>query len=148
MITANVASLNFDLSKILDKAKDNASQVARAIALELETRVVLKSPVDSGRLRGNWNVGINSIDTAEKPADKTGSSSNTRAISSLSKFKLGDTIWITNNLPYVQKLEFGLYGNGAKTINGYSMQAPHGFIRITFKEVQSAFDSIGKKAIK
>ena len=148
MITADAGTLNFNLSNILDKAKNNASQVARAIALELETRVVMKSPVDTGRLRGNWNVGINAVNTNEYPASKTGDSSNARAISALAKFKVGDTIWITNNLPYVKKLEYGLYGNGAKTIGGYSMQAPRGFIRITFKEVQSAFDSIGKKAVK
>jgi hypothetical protein len=148
MITSNTGTLNFDLSKILDKAKNNASQVARAVALELEGRVVQKSPVDSGRLRGNWNIGINGVNLKEYPTDKSGSEANSRAIGALSNFKLGDSIFITNNLPYTHKLEFGLYGDGPKTVGGYSKQAPHGFIRITYQEVVSAFDGIGKKAVK
>jgi hypothetical protein len=147
MITAT-GTLGIDLAKILDKTKHNASQVARAVALELETRVVQKSPVDTGRLRGNWNVGLNAPNINEYPSDKGGSEADARALGSLSNFKLGDTIFITNNLPYVPKLEFGLYGNGSKTTGGYSKQAPHGFIRITFQEVKSAFESIGKKVVK
>jgi hypothetical protein len=148
MISTSTGTLTVDLAKLLGKSKANASQVARAVALELESRVVLKSPVDTGRFRGNWNVGINTSDTAEYSADKSGIKVNSRAIGALSKFKLGDSIWITNNLPYTQKLEFGLYGHGPKTINGYSKQAPHGFIRITYQEVMSAFENIGKKVIK
>jgi len=148
MISANAESLTVDLAKILEKSKANASQVARAIALELESRVVLKSPVDTGRLRGNWNVGINSVNTTEYSEDRSGNQANTRAIGALSKFKLGDSIWITNNLPYVAKLEYGLYNNGAKTVGGYSKQAPQGFIRITYLEVMGAFENIGNKVVK
>jgi hypothetical protein len=148
MISANAETLTFDLAKILEKSKANASQVARAIALELESRVVLKSPVDTGRLRGNWNVGINSVNTTEYPEDRSGGQADTRALGALSKFKVGDTIWITNNLPYVAKLEYGLYGNGAKTVGGYSKQAPQGFIRITYLEVMGAFENIGNKVVK
>jgi hypothetical protein len=144
----NTGVLTVDLNKILNKSMANASQVARAIALELESRVVLKSPVDSGRLRGNWNVGLNMPDKTEQAEDKSGSMANSRAVGALSSFKLGDSIFITNNLPYTHKLEFGLYGNGPKTTGGFSKQAPHGFIRITYQEVMSAFDNIGRKVVK
>ena len=148
MIANNTGTLTVDLNKILNKSMTNASQIARAIAIELETRVVQKSPVDTGRLRGNWNLGINSVNTTQYSEDRSGNQSNTRAIGALSKFKVGDTIWITNNLPYVAKLEYGLYGNGPKTVGGYSRQAPQGFIRITYLEVIGAFENIGNKVVK
>jgi hypothetical protein len=148
MIANNTGTLTVDLNKILNKSMTNASQIARAIAIELETRVVQKSPVDTGRLRGNWNVGINAPNMAEQGADISGMESNARALGALSNFKLGDSIFITNNLPYTHKLEFGLYGDGDKTVNGYSKQAPQGFIRITYQEVMSALENIGRKVVK
>jgi hypothetical protein len=149
-------SRQFDdnLNKILKKAKGNASAIARKVALELYTKVVVKSPVDSGRLRGNWNVGINAINGAEYEADvsKLGAipsgSGMVRSMSALSAFKIGDVIYVTNNMPYVYKLEYGLYNNGAKTVNGYSTQAPQGFVRITYKEVVSDLENISRKVIK
>ena len=140
MIANNTGTLTVDLNKILNKSMTNASQIARAIAIELETRVVQKSPVDTGRLRGNWNVGINAPNMAEQGADISGMESNARALGALSNFKLGDSIFITNNLPYTHKLEFGLYGDGDKTVNG--------FIRITYQEVMSALENIGRKVVK
>lgn len=148
MIKADVATLGINIDKIIAKTKGNASQIARKIGFELQTRVIQKSPVDTGRLRGNWSIAINNIESADYPADKSGLAGVTRGLSTLSKFNLGDTIFITNNLPYVAKLEFGLYGNGDKTVGGFSKQAPHGFIRITHQEVASGLEDIARKAIK
>ena len=151
MIKAQTKTFKLDLNSLLNKCGVNAEAVARKIALETYSRVVKKSPVDSGRLRGNWNVGINNADTAEYPADAGALGSEpspAKALSALSGFKLGDRILITNNLLYVHKLEYGLYGAGEKTINGFSKQAPHGFVRITYKEIASNLENIGRKAVK
>ena len=145
---------NVNLDKILKKAGDNASAIARKVALELYTKVVQKSPVDSGRLRGNWNVGLNGVDNTEYPIDASAlgslpsGSGLTRSASALSSFKIGDTIFITNNMPYVYKLEYGLYNDGPKTVGGYSRQAPQGFVRITYKEVVSDLENISRKVVK
>lgn len=145
---------NVDLNRILKKAGDNATAIAKKVALELYSKVVQKSPVDSGRLRGNWNVSINSIDSSEYGIDagSLGSlpsgSGLVRSVSALSSFKIGDTIFVTNNMPYVYKLEYGLYNDGAKTVGGYSRQAPQGFVRITYKEVTSDLENISRKVVK
>lgn len=154
MIAANTTEFKIDLNKILEKAGENASAIARKIALETYTKVVMKSPVDTGRLRGNWNIGINMTDVTEYPADPStlnsppNSLSLVRATSALNNFKLGDTIFISNNLPYVYPLEYGLMGEGSKTIGGFSRQAPQGFVRITYKEISSSLEDIGRKVIK
>lgn len=145
---SSLATLNLDIARIMAKAKGNGEAIARKIALELQAKVIAKSPVDTGRLRGNWNVSLNLTDTVEYSSDRSGSMAIARGIAELFSFKAGDSIYITNNLPYVAKLEFGLYGDGAKTIGGFSTQAPQGFIRITHKEVANDLDRIGRNAVK
>jgi len=151
MIRSNIATLNTDIAKLIKKAKGNGEAVAKAIALEIANRVIEKSPVDKGFLRGNWNLAVANIDSAEYPADRSGTSSISRATSKLGQFKAGNTIFVTNSLPYISKLEFGLYGEGGtsgKTINGFSSQAPHGFIRITHNEINTWAEREANKVIK
>ena len=48
------------------------------------------------------------------------------------RFKLGDTLYFTNNLPYAEKIEFGLYPSPSKTgktVGGYSVKSPQGMVR-------------------
>jgi hypothetical protein len=145
---ANVATLGIDIDRIINKAKENGAAVARKVALELQAKVIEKSPVDTGMLRANWNVSLNLMDTAEYSSDMSGSTAIARGVGELFSFKVGDSIYITNNLPYVGKLEFGLYGDGEKTSGGFSKQAPQGFVRITYKEVINDLDKIGRSAVK
>jgi hypothetical protein len=145
---ANVATLPIEIDKIIAKAKDNGARVARKFALELQAKVIEKSPVDKGFLRANWNVSLNLMDTAEYNSDISGSTAIARGIGELFSFKVGDSIYITNNMPYVAKLEFGLYGEGEKTAGGYSKQAPQGFVRITYKDVINDIENILRGAVK
>lgn len=153
MIKADVATLGIDINRIIEKTKGNASQIARKVGFELQSRVINKSPVDTGRLRGNWNVSMNSIDVTEYAPDKVGGAVMARANSELSTYKIGDMIYITNSLPYVSTLEFGLYGTGKgatvkTTRDGYSVQAPYGFVRITYQEVSSGLEDMARKVVK
>jgi hypothetical protein len=150
---ANVATLGIDIDKIIAKAKENGAAVARQITLSLQKKVIEKSPVDEGGVKGNWNVALNLIDTANYSDDKGGDTAIARALGELINFKPGDSIFITNNKPYIAALEFGLYGTGKgatekTTRDGYSIQAPYGFIRITYKEVINDLDKIGRSAVK
>jgi hypothetical protein len=57
MITTNASQFQLDLSKIIEKAKGNGSAVARKIALDLNTKVIEKTPRDEGiaRIGGRWH---------------------------------------------------------------------------------------------
>jgi hypothetical protein len=154
MIATNASQFQLDLSKIIEKAKGNGSAVARKIALDLNTKVIEKTPRDEGIAKNRWAVALNTVDNAEYNADINGAGAVARGVGRLKDFKVGDTIYITNNVPYIRKLEYGLYGNpegsanGPKTINGYSTQAPSGFVRITFQEIISQFPRIAASVIK
>lgn len=117
-----------DLRKLCDRAGDKAEMVVRKTALELQSGMVEKSPVDTGRFKGNWNCGIGVMNTAtDSGEDKTGAGAVGRTQTVLDGWKPGQTIWLTNNLPYARRLEYG-----------WSDQAPGGMVRLTVQDYSQA----------
>ncbi len=124
-----------NIQKFIDKAEGRADLVVKKTALELFTRVILKTPVDTGRARGNWNCAVGT-----KPApridvnklDKEGQESIAEAQKVILSGEAGKTIYLTNNLPYIEVLE-----------DGHSQkQAPHGMVKVTVLEFQQVIDSV------
>ena len=98
----------------------------RKVVLEVGRKLLDKSPVDTGRFRGNWYVGINAPDrTVSEETDKTGAKSRARARKVIERLEAGDVAIISNNLPYALMLEYG-----------WSNQAPQGMAAITVEEVK------------
>ena len=54
-----------DLNKLCERAGEKAALVVRRAALELQSGMIERSPVDTGRFKGNWQCGIGTIWTAE-----------------------------------------------------------------------------------
>lgn len=115
-------------------AEGRANEVVRKAALGILANVVTASPVDTGRFRGNWQVGI-----GDRPAgtldseDKEGSGTVSREGAKLEGVAVGETIYITNNLPYARRLEFG-----------WSAQAPKGMVRTTLANVNEILEEAAK----
>jgi hypothetical protein len=117
-------SFTVSLKKLTDKAGAQADNLVKKIAIDVVSSVVNKSPVDTGRFRGNWQLGVGAVDgEINSPESKSGADSINRATNELAGFKSGKTIFISNSLPYAQRLE-----------NGYSSQAPQGMVRLTVIE--------------
>lgn len=114
-----------DISAWVAKAKGNMDQVVRGVALELGSRVIQRTPVDTGRAKANWRYSEGSPDTATTESANQAESlqrlnNGIRAYSAAT----GKSIFITNALPYIKRLE---YGWSVK-------QAPEGMVRITAAE--------------
>jgi hypothetical protein len=107
-------------------------------------RVIYKTPVDSGRARANWQVtiGAQASGTVELD-DKNGGATMSKATAASAGFSAGDTIYLTNNLPYIRKLEEGGYPDGPKTVGGFSRQAPAGMVALTVQEFAAVVKQIG-----
>lgn len=100
------------------KALDKADKVRRASVLELFKLVIMATPVDTGRLRGNWQTTINSpAGAATTRDDPNGAAALAEAMANLGS--LADVVWFTNNLPYAERIEY----------EGWSRQAPEGMVR-------------------
>lgn len=112
-------------------------QVVEAITLELFTRLVPRSPVDQGRFMASWLVAFDdwpggvSVDFGLSVTEGGDRDINMGAayheamkqVPNISNYRLGQTIFIANNIPYGPDLELGS-----------SKQAPHGMVRITAEE--------------
>lgn len=118
-----------DLSKQIEKAKEQAELVAKKTMIDLFNRVIQKSPVDTGRFRANWNCSIGSPDLSTSQAiDPSGSVASSRATATVVSYTLNEqSVFLTNNLPYAERLE-----------NGWSKQAPNGMVRLSVMEVQNS----------
>ena len=117
-------SFTLHMDKITKKAGAQADNLVKKIAIDVMSSVVNKSPVDTGRFRGNWQLGVGAVDGDTSSAnDKSGTGAIAKASLELTSFKSGTTIYISNSLPYAQRLE-----------NGYSNQAPQGMVRLTVIE--------------
>lgn len=127
------------------KTKEQMDFFVFTICTDIANGVVLKTPVDSGRARANWFPSLDApaVGTTARE-DKAGTSALSEA-RQIAKLASGRVFYLTNNLPYIRHLEYGLYGippgsaNGPKTISGYSKQAPAGMVRITVNEVVRAY---------
>jgi hypothetical protein len=130
-----VASFEEQMRRIEINTVRRLDLFGRKIALELFRRVIYKTPVDSGRARANWQVTIGSAASGTVEIDDTnGTATMTRATAASRGFRAGDIIYLTNNLPYIMKLEEGGYPDGPKTVGGFSRQAPAGMVALTVQE--------------
>lgn len=110
-----------NFAKLLKAAGDKAEMVVRRTALELQTSMVTMSPVDTGRFRGNWQCGVGTLNAdTSAPEDKSGSGAIGRTATALPAWRPGQTIWLTNSLPYAARIE-----------HGWSKQAPSGMVKLT-----------------
>jgi hypothetical protein len=117
-----------EFGELLRRQGANIDAAMRRTAIQIASRVIQMSPVDTGRFRGNWNVGIPAIDFATREdVDPTGAGSLQRAQSAIGSWRIGESLYVTNSLPYAKRLE-----------EGYSQQAPAGMVKVTVAEFQSA----------
>lgn len=134
-------SFQTDFRKMMQRAADKMDKVVVHSAFKIYESIDNKTPVGDasqwahpdaapagytgGQLRANWNISFNSIDTSTS-AQTDYSSKLSEAAGELNRYRLGDSITITNSLPYAAAIEYG-----------HSNQAPQGMVRITAEEFKS-----------
>jgi hypothetical protein len=121
-----------DVEKWSKASLDKLDLAFRKIALDAFSRVIMRSPVLTGRFRGNWLVSIGQVpDGVTDEVDPSGVHIITDVQEKVIELKFGQTIYLINNLPYARRLEYG-----------WSKQAPGGMVRITAAEFQPIADSV------
>lgn len=131
--------LNFD--SLIAKCKGDTDTVIRRFVIGLSARIIMRSPVDTGRFRANWTVGfgapgfgdVNASDTGPVTSDGSGNSKTKRQVTETLMNKgnnwVGNqVVFMTNGLPYAYGLEYGWHGTPA------SRQAPQGMVRLSVND--------------
>jgi hypothetical protein len=127
-------SFTLSLQAFVEQTGRNADTVLREATLSLLNAILLRSPVDTGRFRGNWNVGeqpdytVRNESYAGSTPESRGAAAATesmvRARAELQGFHAGQQLVLANGLPYGIELEY----------HAHSKQAPNGFVRLALKE--------------
>jgi len=133
---SNYGMFTESVNAFITKAKANQEQVVRAASIRILSRLVLMSPVDTGRFRGNWQVTFEAAASEPVTAiDPDGSETIAAGSVIIETFRVGmNAVYFTNALPYAYRLEMG-----------HSDQAPGGMVRITAAEFQQFFDEAAKE---
>jgi len=131
-------SFSDDIKKFSKKAEKNINLVYRRSCFVLSRSIILDTPVGNkkywkrpyappgyvgGRLRANWQAGIESKPSGTiSSEDKGGSLTANKVQGKVSNLKSGQRFYLMNNLPYAHAIEFG-----------HSLRTPNGMMRLNIK---------------
>ncbi|AGN30435.1 hypothetical protein SXAG_00154 [Synechococcus phage S-CBS4] len=119
-------SFESEVRDFVIKANGLQEKQVRYLCLDLFKNVVQGTPVDTGRARANWQATINTPATGStEDTDKQGGATISAASNAVSQ-AVGNVFYITNNLPYIYRLEF----------DGWSKQAPSGWVRTAIERTK------------
>jgi len=109
--------------------EEQLSQRVRVIAIAMLNEIVLRSPVDTGRFRGNNIVSVGApVYTSSANVDPTGSETIQQGVRVMTGLEPYTQVFIQNNLVYSVELE-----------RGHSKQAPSGVYEVSFHSVSQAY---------
>lgn len=121
-------SFTVDITAFVIKVGLTKDLVCRKIAMDMFKEIVEATPVDKGMAINNWLPSLDTpaTGTIDTP-DKTGTGSLNKARAVVAQWNANDnSIFLVNNLPYIQTLE-----------NGSSKQAPAGMVTIAIARFEA-----------
>ncbi len=124
-----MSSFALDVKAFAERAGKAADLVVRKICLDLFSDITNNTPVDTGRARANWFASVNAPVTATVQFGGNSASAAGEAIANAQSAVAqapGNVFWISNNLPYIYRLEF----------EGWSKQAPNGMVRLAIDRAE------------
>lgn len=122
------SSLEFQIKDFGKRCVEGAEQHVQKVVLNIYERIIVRSPVDTGRFRQSWAINSQGI-VAQGPLAE-GQFGPGRPV------LIGNRWSISNPLPYARRLEYGWS----------QKQAPHGFVRLTLAEFDSVFTTTGGRS--
>ena len=115
--------LDARLRRVSRQLEQGVERYVAAIGAEIGRVLVPATPVDTGLARGNWRPSLNvPISRPTSLPDPTGAGAVARIASVAQQFRIGDSLHIVNNVPYISLLNAGS-----------SPQAPAGFVQASVR---------------
>jgi hypothetical protein len=135
-MSSSLTKFNLELEKAVDKIHGDFNKFYKSVCLEVLKRIVMRTPVDTGRARGNWQLEINRTASASLIVEGSKEAMTDFALNSgLSKLAgviPFSVVHITNNLEYIYYLEY----------DRRSSQHPEGMVEITITEMNNWVSNI------
>ena len=108
------------------KCLKDADTLTKKITGDMLTTIVAATPMATSAARGNWRVGIGTVDTTADLSSRGAVAVGLPKIAS--QGGLGKIVYISNSLKYIERLN-----------NGWSMQAPKNLMQISFMNVVNKY---------
>ena len=125
----NLGQFNREIDAFAKKIPGKAILLQKKVALEALRRLVSKTPVDTVRARGNWQVTIGEPATGQvERLDINGAETIKEGLAAIADLPAYQVVWISNNVDYIERLE-----------HGHSKQAPEGMLAVTVEELRAMF---------
>ena len=116
-------SFESDLERFARRVGKSLDETCRGITIKWFSGTIMSTPVDTGRLRGNWQASQESPTSGTTAdVDKGGGATIAKAVRKIGG--AGSVNYLVNNLDYAEKIEFG-----------GSSQAPRGMVRINHARI-------------
>ena len=128
MIKDNSGSFLKGINSIPGEVSAEIERNIRRAAINIGSSIIMGTPHDTGLARGNWQTSVNEpIKTETTREDPNGSAATGQLKSVAGSFQIGldNAIYITNNLPYINRLN-----------SGWSVQASPGYIERAVEATQ------------
>lgn len=122
--------MTFDPKRDISIAKsdfiDKITRIQRAVFFEVSRRIVIRTPVDTGRAIGNWLPSVNSFrtETIER-LDPSGGQVLAEVAAVVAGHVPGQDLTLANNVNYIRYLE-----------EGSSQKSPAGMVAVTAAEFE------------
>jgi len=113
-------SFEGDIKSFGLKLNGASDRMIKGVEIALFSDVIQDTPVDEGRLVGNWQVTFGQPSTGTVEGVDPGRSGTIGKMTTVVNSKKGGRVtWMTNNLPYAVPIEYG----------GSKGKAPQGMVR-------------------
>jgi len=129
-LDADTRRFNAEIEKFAKNlTPDEVVKLQKKVVFDALNKILMRTPVDTGRARGNWQVSIANYPFGEvRSTDRGGGTTTQKGAAALANLTPFQVVYIANNLPYIQALE-----------NGSSKQSPQGMMAVTYQELRTMF---------
>lgn len=124
----NVDQFNLEVERLsLEVTEKQLPAIVKKISIDAFNRIVLKTPVDTGRARSGWHVSVDAPSEVVFQDIRSPQQVTNEGAEIILGARNFETIYITNNVNYIGALE-----------EGTSRQAPLGMVAVTVQEINAA----------
>ena len=106
---SGIVEFEADLNAFAEKIGEDVVDLTRAVTLKMTSELIKNTPVDTGRARSNWQHSTTQPGNIKNRdnQDKSGRPSRTSAQNLAAVLQPYQQVWISNNLPYINRLNEG-----------------------------------------
>lgn len=124
-------SFSLDIKEFAEKTGRDIDQTIRSASAQVFDLIITETPVDTGRLRANWQASLGSPATGySESVDKNGTDTKRQMRAVVNSHSGDGAIYMANNLPYARPIEYG-----------WSRQkAPNGMVRVNILRFEEAIN--------